>query len=69
MSTVTVTDYLAVGPGSAPDIWVMVPGMYRTHIKHGQYLQLISFNNLGPRLTHVVGIVWDASIRCDNYIR
>jgi len=31
-----ITDYLAVGPGSAPGIWAVVPGMYGTHLKHGQ---------------------------------
>jgi len=44
--TITVTDYLVVGPGSTPDIWAVVLGMYGTHLKHRQYLQLISFNNL-----------------------
>ena len=67
MSTVTVTDYLAVGTGSAPSIWVVVPDMYKTHLKHGQHLQPISFNNLEPRLTRVVGIVWDASTACGNW--
>ena len=36
--TVTVTEYLAVGPGSAPGDWAVVPGMYGTHLKHGQCL-------------------------------
>ena len=53
-------DYLAVGPGSAPGVWAVVPGMYMTYLKHRQYLQPISFNNIGPRLTCVVGVVWDA---------
>jgi len=61
--TVTVIDYLTVGPGSVPGIWVVVPGMYGTHLKYGQCLQPISFNNLGSRLTRVIGIVWDASIK------
>ena len=30
----TVTDYLAVGPGSAPGIWAVVPGVHGTHLKH-----------------------------------
>ena len=30
----TVIDYLAVGYGSAPAVWVVVPGMYITHLKH-----------------------------------
>ena len=34
-----------VGPGSAPGVWAVVPGMHRTHLKHGQCLQPISFNN------------------------
>ena len=50
-------DYLAVGPDSAPGVWVVVPSMHGTHLKHIQYLQPISFNNLGPRLARVVGIV------------
>ena len=62
MSTVIVTDYLAVGPTSAPSIWAIVSGMYETHLKHGQRLQPISFNNLGLRLTHVISVVWDAFI-------
>ena len=35
---VIVIDYLAVGPGSAPGDWVVVPSMYGTHLKHGQCL-------------------------------
>jgi len=62
----TVTDYLAVGPGSASGIWAVVPGMYGTHLKYGQCLQPISFKSLGPRLTRVVGVVWDASITSGN---
>ena len=31
MSSVTVTDYLAIGPDSTLGIWVVVPGMYGTH--------------------------------------
>jgi len=31
-------DYLAVGPGSAPRVWVVVPGMHETHLKHRQCL-------------------------------
>jgi len=46
VSTVTVTDYLVVGPGSAPVIGVMVMGMYGTHLKHGQCLQPFSFKKL-----------------------
>jgi len=30
----TITDYLAIGPGSAPGIWAMVLGMHGTHLKH-----------------------------------
>ena len=29
-----VPDYLAVGPGSAPGVWAVVPGMHGTHLKH-----------------------------------
>jgi len=58
----TCSDYLAVGPGSVPGVWAVFPGMYGTNLKYGQYLQPISFNNLGPRLTRVIGVVWDASI-------
>jgi len=50
-------DYLAVGPDSVPRIWAVVPSMYGTHLKHRQYLQPISFNNIGPRLTCAVGVV------------
>ena len=32
-------DYHAVGPGSAPGVWAVVPGMYGTHLKHEQCLQ------------------------------
>jgi len=35
-------DYLIVGPGSPSGVWAMVAGMYGTHLKHKQYLQLIS---------------------------
>ena len=58
---VIVIDYLAVGPGSAPSDWAVVPGMYGTHLKHDN-VSSISFNNLEFWLTHVVGVVWDASI-------
>jgi len=27
-------DYLVVGPGSAPGVWVVAPGMYGTYLKH-----------------------------------
>jgi len=67
VSIVIVIDYLAVGPSSAPGDWVVVPGMYGTHLNHGQCLQPISFNNLGPRLTREIGVVWDASITCGNW--
>ena len=60
-------DYLVVGPGLAAGAWVVVPGMYETHLKHRQYFQPISFNNIGPQLTYVVGVVWDTSIACDNW--
>ena len=60
-------DYLAVGPDSAPGVWAVVPGMYGAHLKYGQCLQPISFNNLGPRLTRVIGVVWDASIIGGNW--
>ena len=33
-----VIDYLVVGPASTPSDWVVVPGMYGTHLKHGQCL-------------------------------
>jgi len=62
-----VSDYLAVGPGSAPGVWAVVPGMHGTHLKHRQCLQPISFNNWGPRLARIVGVVWDASITCGNW--
>ena len=67
VSIVIVIDYLAVGPSSAPGDWVVVPGMYGIHLKHGQYLQSINFNNVESRLTCVVRIIWDASIKCDNW--
>jgi len=38
VSTVTIIDYLVVGPGSAPGIWAVISGMYETHLKHGQCL-------------------------------
>ena len=63
----TVTYYLVAGSDSAPGIWAVVPGMYGTHLKHGQYLQAISFNNLGAWLTRVIGVVCDASITCGNW--
>ena len=50
-------DYLAVETGSASGVWVVVSGMHGTHLKHIQYLQSISFNNLGSRLARVIGIV------------
>ena len=34
---VIVIDYLAVGSGSAPGDWAVMPSMYGTHLKHGQY--------------------------------
>jgi len=64
-----VLDYLAIGHGSAPEVWVMVPGMYGTHLKYGQCLQPISFNNLGTRLSCVIGVVWDASLQVAVGIR
>jgi len=60
-------DYLAVGPGSAPVVWVVVPGMYGTHLKHRQCLQPISFNSIRPWLTCVIRVVWDASMACGNW--
>jgi len=42
------------------------PEYVRAHLKYGQCLQSISFNNLGPRLTRVIGVVWDASITGGN---
>ena len=59
-------DYLAVEPGLAAGVWAVVPGMYETRLKHRQYFQPISFNNIGPRLTCVVDVVWNASITCGN---
>ena len=44
-----VLDYLAVRPGSVPGGWAV----YGTNLKHGQCLQLINFNNLGPNLSRV----------------
>jgi len=55
-------DYLAVGPGSSSGVWAVVLNMYDTHLKHKQCLQPISFNDIGPQLTCVVGVVWDVSI-------
>ena len=40
----TVIDYLAVGPSSAPDIWVVVPDMHETHLKH-RFLSQLSISN------------------------
>jgi len=37
----------------------MIPGMYGTYLKHRQYFQPISFNNIRPQLTRVVSVVWD----------
>ena len=54
---VIVIDYLGVGPGSTPGDWVVVPGMYGTHLKYRQHLQPISFNNLGLRLTRVLSLI------------
>ena len=40
-------EYLTVHPGSALETWVMILGMYRTHLKHIQCLyRLISNNNI-----------------------
>jgi len=50
-------DYLTVGAYSVLRVWVVVPGMYGTHLKHRQHLQPISSNNLGSRLTPVIGVV------------
>jgi len=33
-----VSDYLAVGPGSALEVWAVVPGMHGTHLKYRQCL-------------------------------
>ena len=41
---VIIIDYLAVGRGSAPGNWAVLPGMYGTHLKYGQCLKPISFN-------------------------
>jgi len=57
MSIVIVINYLAVRPSSAPGDWAVVPDMYGPHLKHGQCLQPFSFNNLGHRLTRVIGVV------------
>jgi len=35
VSIIIVIDYLAVGPSSASGDWVVVPSMYRTHLKQG----------------------------------
>ena len=43
------------------------PEMHGTHLKHRQCLQPINFNNLKLLLTHVIGVVWDASIACGNW--
>jgi len=59
-------DCLAVGPDSAPGVWAVISGIYGTHLKHRQYLQPISFNNIGPQLARVVGVVWDKSTVGDN---
>ena len=40
VNIITITYYLAVGAGLAPSIWVVILGMYGTHLKHGQYLIL-----------------------------
>ena len=63
---VTVTEYLAVRPGSAPGDWAVIPGMYGTHLKYG-HVSSTNFNNLGSCLTRVVGVVWDVSIIGDNW--
>ena len=67
MHVIHIPDYLAVGSGSAPEVWAVVPSMYETDLKHEQCLQPISFNNLGSRLSCVIGVVWDASITGDNW--
>ena len=59
-----VLDYLAVGPGSAPGVWAVVPGMYGTHLKHGQCLQPISFNNLRA----AIGMCGRRSMGCVYYM-
>jgi len=41
-----LSDYLAIGPGSALVVWVVIPCMYEAHLKHRQCLQPISFNNI-----------------------
>ena len=38
--------YLVVAPDSVPGVWAVVPGMHGTHLKHGQCIQPISFNNI-----------------------
>ena len=60
-------DYLAVGHGSVLGVWAVVPSMYETYLKHRQCLQPISFNNIGPRLTCAIGVVWNAFIAGDNW--
>jgi len=36
VNTITATDYLIVGPGSAPGISAVVSGIYRTHLEYRQ---------------------------------
>ena len=50
-------NYLAIGPGSVPGVWAVIPGMYGTHLKHRQHLQPISFIDLESQLTCVVDTV------------
>ena len=48
--TVTVTDYLEYGLVQCQETEIVVSDIYRTHLKHGQCLQPISFNNIGPSI-------------------
>ena len=45
---VIVIDYLAVGLGSVPGDWAVVPGMYGTPLKYGQCLLLSVSVTLDP---------------------
>jgi len=56
---VTVTEYLAVQFGSVPRNWSY------GHLKQTMS-QSVNYNNIGPQLTRVVGVVCDAFTACGH---
>jgi len=52
---------------SPSGFWVVVSGMYGTHLKLKQFLHQSISNNIEPQLICVVGVIWDAFTACDNW--